>query len=82
MFRRAGRPDISYTGAMAGPRIGVVGATGAVGTITLELLAERGYAVCASIRRLRERTTPPMAIAAKHPISTTSASEKTARRSA
>ena len=30
---------------MAGPRIGVVGATGAVGTITLELLAERGYDV-------------------------------------
>ncbi len=27
----------------AGPRIGVVGATGAVGTVTLELLAERGY---------------------------------------
>ncbi|MDQ3164279.1 MAG: aspartate-semialdehyde dehydrogenase [Actinomycetota bacterium] len=26
-----------------GPRIGVVGATGAVGTITLELLRERGY---------------------------------------
>ena len=28
---------------MAAPRIGVVGATGAVGTITLELLAKRGY---------------------------------------
>ena len=28
---------------MAGPRIGVVGATGAVGTVTLRLLAERGY---------------------------------------
>jgi aspartate-semialdehyde dehydrogenase len=28
---------------MAGPRIGVVGATGAVGTITVELLRERGY---------------------------------------
>ena len=28
---------------MAEPRIGVVGATGAVGTITLELLRERGY---------------------------------------
>jgi len=27
----------------SGPRIGVVGATGAVGTITLELLRERGY---------------------------------------
>jgi aspartate-semialdehyde dehydrogenase len=27
------------------PRIGVIGATGAVGTITLELLAERGYDV-------------------------------------
>ncbi len=27
----------------SGPRIGVVGATGAVGTITLQLLAERGY---------------------------------------
>jgi aspartate-semialdehyde dehydrogenase len=26
-----------------GPRIGVVGATGAVGTVTLDLLAERGY---------------------------------------
>ena len=26
-----------------GPRIGVVGATGAVGTVTLELLAERGF---------------------------------------
>ena len=28
---------------MASPRIGVVGATGAVGTVTLELLAERGF---------------------------------------
>jgi aspartate-semialdehyde dehydrogenase len=28
---------------MSAPRIGVVGATGAVGTITLELLAERGH---------------------------------------
>ena len=28
---------------MAEPRIGVIGATGAVGTITLELLRERGY---------------------------------------
>ena len=28
---------------MANPRIGVVGATGAVGTITIELLRERGY---------------------------------------
>ncbi|HEY8103593.1 MAG TPA: Asd/ArgC dimerization domain-containing protein [Gaiellaceae bacterium] len=28
---------------MASPRIGVVGATGAVGTVTLELLRERGY---------------------------------------
>ena len=28
---------------MSTPRIGVVGATGAVGTVTLELLAERGY---------------------------------------
>lgn len=28
---------------MSTPRIGVVGATGAVGTITLQLLAERGY---------------------------------------
>src|SRR5881409_1415758 len=28
---------------MASPRIGVVGATGAVGTITLSLLRERGY---------------------------------------
>jgi aspartate-semialdehyde dehydrogenase len=27
----------------SGPRIGVVGATGAVGTVTLELLAERGF---------------------------------------
>jgi len=27
----------------SGPRIGVVGATGAVGAVTLELLAERGY---------------------------------------
>jgi aspartate-semialdehyde dehydrogenase len=26
------------------PRVGIVGATGAVGTVTLELLAERGYA--------------------------------------
>jgi len=29
---------------LASPRIGVVGATGAVGTVALELLAERGYA--------------------------------------
>jgi aspartate-semialdehyde dehydrogenase len=28
---------------MSSPRFGVVGATGAVGTVTLELLAERGY---------------------------------------
>ena len=28
---------------MASPRIGVVGATGAVGTVTIELLRERGY---------------------------------------
>ncbi|MDX6518472.1 MAG: aspartate-semialdehyde dehydrogenase, partial [Gaiellaceae bacterium] len=28
---------------MADPRIGVVGATGAVGTVTLEYLRERGY---------------------------------------
>jgi aspartate-semialdehyde dehydrogenase len=28
---------------LASPRIGIVGATGAVGTITLELLGERGY---------------------------------------
>ena len=28
---------------VSGPRIGVIGATGAVGTITLQLLAERGY---------------------------------------
>jgi aspartate-semialdehyde dehydrogenase len=28
--------------ADAGPRIGVVGATGAVGTVALELLRERG----------------------------------------
>jgi len=30
---------------MSAPKIGVVGATGSVGTITLELLAERGYDV-------------------------------------
>ena len=30
---------------VSSPRIGVVGATGAVGTVTLELLAERGYDV-------------------------------------
>jgi aspartate-semialdehyde dehydrogenase len=29
--------------SMTNPRIGVIGATGAVGTITLQLLAERGY---------------------------------------
>ena len=34
---------LAYTLRMPGPRIGVVGATGAVGTVTLELLAERGY---------------------------------------
>ncbi len=28
---------------MSSPRVGVIGATGAVGTITLQLLAERGY---------------------------------------
>ena len=32
-----------YTSTMPGPRIGVVGATGAVGTVTLQILAERGY---------------------------------------
>ena len=35
---------------MAEPRIGVVGATGAVGTITLRLLAERGYDERARLR--------------------------------
>jgi aspartate-semialdehyde dehydrogenase len=34
---------MSEAGAEAGVRIGVVGATGAVGTVTLELLAERGF---------------------------------------
>ena len=45
MTTGSGRRDpaaLPYTSAMSGPRIGVVGATGAVGT-TLELLAERGY---------------------------------------
>jgi len=32
-----------YNGRPREPRIGVVGATGAVGTVTLRLLAERGY---------------------------------------
>src|SRR5207247_8447909 len=31
------------SGRMPSPRLGVVGATGAVGTVALELLAERGY---------------------------------------
>ncbi len=31
-------------GSAAGPRIAIVGATGAVGTVTLDLLAERGFA--------------------------------------
>src|SRR5262245_44414040 len=38
---------------MASPRIGVIGATGAVGTVTLDLLAERGFTnvrACASCR--------------------------------
>jgi aspartate-semialdehyde dehydrogenase len=33
----------SWRPAVSEPRIGIVGATGAVGTVTLELLAERGY---------------------------------------
>ncbi len=40
-FRRSTRP--STLPRRTPPRIGVVGATGAVGTITLELLSERGY---------------------------------------
>src|SRR5207237_2121633 len=38
-FRRCTRPSSLARSA----RIGVVGATGAVGTVTLELLRERGY---------------------------------------
>ena len=38
--RSAGR---GFAAAGAGPRVGVVGATGAVGKVTLGLLAERGY---------------------------------------
>ena len=45
MRGRRGAGSGAYTSAMPGPRIGVVGATGAVGAITLELLAERGYEV-------------------------------------
>ena len=46
MRRSAGEAEvISTLSTMSKPRIGVVGATGAVGTITLELLAERGYDV-------------------------------------
>ena len=37
---------------MSEPRIGVVGATGAVGTVTLELLAERGLRARARVREL------------------------------
>ena len=43
---------------MAEPRIGVVGATGAVGTVTLQLLAERGYGqvrAFASVRSVGRR---------------------------
>jgi len=36
-------PEPSANGAPTGARIAVVGATGAVGTVTLQLLAERGY---------------------------------------
>ena len=41
--RRSTRPSSSGSLKMTDIRIGVVGATGAVGTITLELLAERGF---------------------------------------
>jgi aspartate-semialdehyde dehydrogenase len=41
---RSWRLTFAYTGSMStDARIGVVGATGAVGTVTLQLLAERGY---------------------------------------
>ena len=39
------------------PRIGVVGATGAVGTVTLELLAQRGYADVHAFASLRSAGT-------------------------
>ncbi len=43
-FFGSGDSTLAYTAPMASqPRIGVVGATGAVGTITLGLLRERGY---------------------------------------
>ncbi len=38
---------------MPEPRIGVVGATGAVGTVTLELLAERGFATVRALASAR-----------------------------
>ena len=41
--RRSSCTGRSGAPACASPRIGVVGATGAVGTVTLGLLAERGY---------------------------------------
>src|SRR5262249_44220083 len=51
-------PALPYTGRMARPRIGVVGGTGAVGTVTLALLQEHGYddvRVFASARSAGER---------------------------
>jgi aspartate-semialdehyde dehydrogenase len=40
---RAARPGGSADVSPSPPRVGVVGATGAVGTVALELLAERGF---------------------------------------
>ena len=68
------------------PRIGVVGATGAVGTITLELLRERGYGACARSRpRARRATVPRTASSSRRrrprrsrPATSTSASSPSA----
>ena len=44
---------------MTDVRIGVVGATGAVGTVTLDLLAERGLESVRGLGTSLSRTKPP-----------------------
>ena len=49
---------------MPEPRVGVVGATGAVGTVTLELLAERGFEQVRAFASARSAGTRASATAA------------------
>ena len=75
------------------PRIGVVGATGAVGTITLELLAERGYEHVRAFASARSAGSRSRSATARRrrggdarrrsrPATSTSSSSRSARRRA